>query len=261
MERVRILIADNHEIVRMGLRSVLESQTGYEVCGEAASGQELIGQVKMLSPDVVITELSMRGLDGLNAAREILRHTPHQKILVLTRCNSEALAREALQAGIRGLLLKSDALIEVLAAVPALVSGRLYFTPRISEMLLQGYLRKNESPAADIRYAGLLTARENEIVKAIACGMTNRELSQVLAIAIKTIETHRCNIMRKLDLHSAAELVLYALRNNLAPFNNRSIEVFHDGDEAARIAIDSLEDGRRPAHELTRVRAATAGLA
>ena len=256
MQRVRILIADNHEIVRMGLQSALESRAGYGVCGDAASGPELIDAEKKLSPDLVITELTARGLDGLHAAREILHRTPDRKILALTRCDSEMLAREALQIGVRGLLLKSDALMEVLAAVPAILNGRLYFTRRISEMLLQGYLRRDES-CAHSRYAGLLTPRENEILKAIASGMTNRAISKLLAISPSTIETHRGNIMRKLDLHSVPQLLLYALRNNLVPMDNIISGTLRDEDETGQLVVDSADETRCAVRELTMATAVT----
>jgi DNA-binding NarL/FixJ family response regulator len=251
MERVRIVIADNHEIVRIGLRAALESRSGYEVCADAANGQELIGHVEKLCPDIVIMEVCMRGLEGWNAAQEILRRIPNQRILVVTRSNSEVLAREALQVGVRGLLLKSDALGEVLSAVSAIVNGRLYFTRRISEMLLQGYLRKEDKHGANVRCSGLLTPRENEIVKAIAYGTTNQDIAKELAISVKTIETHRSNIMRKLDLHSVAELVLYALRNNLLPFDDCVSDPLRDAGEVSPMVVDSLEDIPCPAHELT----------
>jgi DNA-binding NarL/FixJ family response regulator len=256
MQRVRIVVADNHEIVRIGLRSVLESQPGYEVCGDAASGEELVEKEKRLSPDIVIMELSLRGLSGLNAAREILHCTPHQKILALTRCSSETLAQDALQVGIRGLLLKSDALVEVLAALPAIVKGRLYFTRRISEMLLQGYLRRDESCATDGTYSGLLTPRENEIVKAIACGMTNGTISKILGISSSTVETHRCNIMRKLDLHSVTGLLLYAVRNRLLSVETGNEELINVEDKSDQAAIDSVNDACPPAHELKMTAAA-----
>jgi len=153
-------------------------------------------------------------------------------------------------------LLKSDALMEVLAAVPAILNGRLYFTRRISEMLLQGYLRSDES-CAHSRYAGLLTPRENEIVKAIVSGMTNRAISKLLAISTSTIETHRSNIMRKLDLHSVPQLVLYALRNNMVPIDNMIRETLRERDQSDQMVVDSIDETRCHVRELTMATAVT----
>lgn len=226
MPQVRILLADNHEIVRLGVRSLLSSQPRWEVCGEATNGQELIREVNKLSPDIVITELALRGLNGVSAAREILRRQPGQKILALTYCDSEVVAQQALEAGVRGLLLKSDAAVELAAAVEALTKGALYFTRRVSEMLLKGVLRKNACPSADIRHRTSLTAREKQILRAIAYGMSNRKISEAFGLTVRTVDSHRSNLMRKLDLHSVAEVVLYAVRNNMLFIENRDL-AFH----------------------------------
>ena len=221
MESVRILVADNHEIVRLGVRSILQSEPGWEVCGEAANAEQLVERVEALQPDIVVTELVMVHASVLDAVRKILGSTPDQKILAFTHCNSEALALEAVKAGIRGLLLKADMGSELRAAIDVITNGGLYFARAISEVMLQGFLQGDESSAADVRYSRLLTAREHEILAAIASGMSNRKISKALAVSTKTVETHRSNIMRKLDLHSAAELALYALRNNIIAVNGQ----------------------------------------
>jgi DNA-binding NarL/FixJ family response regulator len=232
MESVRILVADNHEIVRLGVRSILQSELGWEICGEAANAEQLVERVEALKPDIVVTELVMPGASLLDAVLRILSARPDQKILAFTHYNSEALALKALQAGIRGLLLKSDAGSELRAAIDAVTRGGLYFARTISETILQGFLQGDESFAADLRYSRILTARENDILAAIACGMSNRRTSKILAVSAKTVENHRSNIMRKLDLHSAAELVLYALRNHIILVNDRRMASPSAGREA-----------------------------
>jgi DNA-binding NarL/FixJ family response regulator len=214
MRCVRILVADNHEIERLGIRSILDTHPGHEVCGEAGDSQQLIKKVEELKPDLVLAELVMLGLN--DAVKEIFHRVPEQKILGLTRCESEALAETALRLGVRGILLKSDPSSDLTAAVRTVTDGGLYLTRQVSEMLLEGFLRGNCSHG-DVRYSKLLTPRESEVVKAIACGMSNRQMSHAFDVAVKTIESHRSGIMRKLHLHSTAELVLYALRNAMLP--------------------------------------------
>jgi DNA-binding NarL/FixJ family response regulator len=215
MQGVRVLVADNHEIARLGVRSILNCQSGYELCGEAGDGSQLLEAVETLKPDVVITELVMRGRNILSVLRELFSRAPNQRVLALTYCESERLAEEALRIGVRGILLKSD-VGELRAAVTAITNGGVYFTRRMTKMLLNGFLRREGSPAVDVRYSRILTTRENEIVEAIAQGMSNRKMSDMFGVAVKTIESHRSSIMRKLDLHSIPELVIYAVRNNIA---------------------------------------------
>lgn len=226
MRNIRILVADNHEIVRLGVRSILSFNPAWEVCGEAADAQELLGEVAQLSPDIVITELAISGSNGLNAIREILRRVPDQKILVLTYCDSELLAHHAIEAGVRGLLLKSDAAVELCAAIHALATGALYFTRRVSGMLLQGFRWITRPKSEYVRCCWILTGREEEMLKAVAYGLSNRKISETFGLTKKTVESHRVKIMRKLDLHSVSDVVLYALRNNLLSIDNREIGVY-----------------------------------
>jgi DNA-binding NarL/FixJ family response regulator len=213
----RILIADDHEVVRQGLKAILASQQGWHVCGEAVNGREAVDKSKRLKPDVVILDISMPELNGLEATRQIREVCPQTQVLILTVNESEELVKQVFAAGARGYLLKSDAGRELTAAVEALSQGRPFFTPRVAEIVLQGYVKADPGmmngpfPSAGEH----LTSREREITQLLAEGKTNKEVATVLNISVKTAETHRTNIMRKLKLHSVGELVRYAIRNNM----------------------------------------------
>jgi len=211
---VRILIADDHDIVRQGLRALLEAQGGWEVCAEAATGREAVERARHEKPDVVVLDVSMPELNGLEAARQILQALPRTEILILTMHESEAMARQMLAVGVHGYVLKSDAARELVSAVAALAEHKPYFTTRISQMVLEGYL-KSEAGAELPPRSGRLTAREREVVQLLAEGKSNKEVAARLGISVKTAEAHRGNIMRKLNLHSVAELVHYAVRNQI----------------------------------------------
>lgn len=209
---VRILIADDHDIVRTGIRSILESEAGWQVCGEATDGHEAVDLAKRLSPDIVVLDFFMPRVNGIDAARQILREKPDQKMLFLTIMQSEEAAREILQVGATGYVLKSDAGHDLVAAIKTVMHDRFYFTGRVSNMVLEGYLRPDKSTGRPILE---LTLREREVVQLLAEGYVTKEVAIILGVSVKTIETHRANIMRKLNIHSIAELVLYAVRNNL----------------------------------------------
>ena len=211
---LRILLADDHEVVRRGLRAVLEAHPGWKVCGEAATGREAVEQARQLKPDVVVLDISMPELNGLEAARQILRSVPRAEVLMLTMHDAEELARQVVEAGVRGYVLKSDAGRELLAAVESLAQHKPYFTARVSQMVLEGYLQGGAS-AAGLHPESRLTAREREVVQLLAEGRTNKEVATRLGISVKTAETHRANVMRKLNLHSVTELVRYAVRNRM----------------------------------------------
>jgi DNA-binding NarL/FixJ family response regulator len=212
MSRTRILIADDHEIVRRGLRAILETREDFEIVGEAANGREAVQLAAELSPDVVVMDISMPELNGLEAVRQIVKGPAETEVLVLTMHESEELIHEVLEAGARGYVLKSDTARQLLPAVDALSRHRPFFTSKASEVVLKGYL-EGTRPKGEPRRS--LTAREREIVQLLAEGKSNKEVAATLHISIKTAETHRTNIMRKLDLHSVSELVRYAVRNHI----------------------------------------------
>ena len=212
MSVLRILIADDHEVARKGIRALLESHVGWEVCAEARDGREAVECAGRLKPDVLLLDIGMPNLNGLDAARQILATTPGARILILTVHDSEQVVREVLAAGARGFLLKSDAGRDLVAAVEAVQNRRTFFTPKVAQMLLDGYLRPEESDGLDKR---VLTPREREVIQLVAEGKTTKEVATALSLSVKTAETHRTNLMRKLDLHSIADLTLYAVRNGI----------------------------------------------
>jgi len=211
----RILVADDHEVVRRGLCALLQSRPEWEVCGEAADGREAVEKSQSLKPDAVIIDIGMPTLNGLEATRQILKANPHIRVLVLTLHDSDQMIREVLDAGARGFLLKSDAARDLISAVQALRRDNTYFTSRVAEMVLEGYLKPltKAVPLAPLR--NRLTPREREVVQLIAEGKSTKEVAVALQLSVKTAETHRSNIMRKLELHSVSDLVLYAVRNNI----------------------------------------------
>jgi DNA-binding NarL/FixJ family response regulator len=211
---LRILVVDDHAIVRRGVRALLESQPGWEVCGEAATGRDAVEQVKLLRPDIVVLDLSLPELNGLDATRQILKESPRTQVLVLTMHNSEEMAHQVLRAGARGYVLKSDADQSLVAAVQSLRRGEPFLTPTVTELVLDRYVR---SEAEDFGEAARveLTSREREILQLVAEGRSSKEVAGSLGITVKTVEAHRANIMRKLRLHSVSELVRYAIRNRI----------------------------------------------
>lgn len=213
----RILVADDHEVVRRGLCALLQGQPDWEVCGEAGDGREALDKTQKLKPDVVILDIGMPSLNGLEATRQILKTMPHTKVLILTLHDSDQVVREVLNAGARGFLLKSDAARDLVAAVEALRRDKTYFTSKVAAMVLEGYL-KNGTPGIQPtapQTRNRLTPREREIVQLLAEGKSTKEVAVALGLSVKTAETHRSNIMRKLELHSVSDLVLYAVRNNI----------------------------------------------
>ena len=210
---LRILIADDHEVARQGIRSLLESHAEWEVCGEARDGREAVDYASRLKPDVLLLDIGMPNLNGLDAARQILATMPEARILILTVHDSEQVVREVLAAGARGFLLKSDAGRDLLAAVEALQHRRTFFTSSVAQMMLDGYLRPEDD--GDAARQCVLTPREREVLQLVAEGKTTKEIATALSLSVKTAETHRTNLMRKLDLHSVAALTLYAVRNGI----------------------------------------------
>jgi DNA-binding NarL/FixJ family response regulator len=213
MTSLRILIADDHDLVRKGLRTLIEEHPGWSVCGEARSGREVVEQATQFSPDVVVIDVSMPDLNGLEATRLIRKACPKSEVLVITHHDSDEMAAEVLSAGARGYILKSDSDEDLVHAVEALSRHKPYFTSRITEMFLANRANGAKNQADSMR--NRLTVREVEILQLLAEGKTAKEVATALGIATKTSDTHRTNIMRKLDLHSIAELVRYAIRNKI----------------------------------------------
>ena len=212
---LRILVADDHEVVRKGLLALLHGQRDWEVCGEAAEGRDAVEKTLRLKPDVVILDLGMPNLNGLEAARQILKANPQARILILTLHDSDQVVREVLNAGARGFLLKSDAARDLVAAVDALRHDKTYFTSRVASMVLEGFLKTDPPGTLPGSGRNRLTPREREVVQLLAEGRSTKEVATDLGLSVKTAETHRSNIMRKLQLHSVSDLVLYAVRNNI----------------------------------------------
>jgi DNA-binding NarL/FixJ family response regulator len=214
--KLRILLADDHEIVRRGLCTLLQKHEGWEVCGEASDGREAIEMAKQLKPDVVIVDIGMPYLNGLDTTRQLLQYDPHFQVIVLTITDSDQVIREALDAGARGFVLKSDAARDLVAAVEALQSKRMFFTPRVNDLVLAGFLEKGHSMSrSEPPDLPTLTAREREVTQLLAEGKSSKEVAVLLNLSTKTVETHRSNIMRKLNLHSIRDLVVYAIKNNI----------------------------------------------
>jgi DNA-binding NarL/FixJ family response regulator len=210
---LRILVADDHPVVRRGVRALLESQTDWQVCGEATTGRDAVERVKRLDPDIVLLDLSMPELNGLDAARRIQRDSPRTQVLVLTMHHSEELAHQLMQAGARGYVLKSDADRELIAAVESLQRHRSFVTPNLAGTRARSPELTFEESAAGSWSE--LTTREREIVQLVAEGRSSKEVAASLQISVKTVESHRTNIMRKLRIRSVGQLVRYAVRNGI----------------------------------------------
>jgi DNA-binding NarL/FixJ family response regulator len=232
MLKYRILIADDHEIVRHGLRAILEARQGWEVCGEATDGWQAVKLTAELKPDVVAMDIGMPNLNGLDAARQILRDNPRQKILFLTMYQSEQLARTIQQAGARGVLLKSEAGSELVNAIETVQRSGNFFSTRLSTELRGEQRNKSRET---------LTPRERQVVQLLAEGKTTKEVACLLNLSVKTAETHRSNIMAKLGLHSISEVVLYAVRNNIVQAFNPANPVTPEMQLGEQLTGDSLE--------------------
>lgn len=213
MSAFRILVADDHPIFRFGLCALLRSHPSWEVCGEAADGRDAVEKCRQLKPDLLILDICMPKLNGMDAARQILKGNPAQAILVLTAVDSEQVVQDCLEAGVRGWVRKSDGTDDMMTAVEALQRHKSIFSSRISDLLSDVYKRHRVDPGA--AKVVRLSPREREVVQLLGEGKTSKEVAMTLGVTLKTARTHRGNVMLKLKLHSIAELVLYAVRNEI----------------------------------------------
>jgi DNA-binding NarL/FixJ family response regulator len=212
--KYRIVIAEDHTILREGLRALLSSSPDFEVVGEAQDGREAIRSVEKLKPNLILTDLSMPKMNGMDAIREIRRKAPETKILVLTVHKTEEYILATLQAGADGYLLKDSSHAELLAAVTHVLSGKHYISPGISDKILEGYLEGRKAIKTRTSWE-TLTSREREILKLIAEGYKNKEIADDLCISVKTVEKHRANLMEKLNLHNVQGLTAFAIERGL----------------------------------------------
>ena len=214
MNPVRILLADDHTVMRSGLRLLLERQPNLKVVGEAADGRQAVTLSESANPDVVIMDIGMPNLNGIEAARQIVSRSPRTAIAILSMHSDESYVIRALKAGARAYLLKDSAEADLLAAVRALTEGKSFFSPAISKILVEDYMRQLERQGAEDTYE-LLTNREREILQLLAEGKTNKEAASLLNLSLYTVETHRTHILQKLNLHNVPELILYAVRKGI----------------------------------------------
>jgi two-component system, NarL family, response regulator NreC len=207
---LRILVADDHDFIRQGTCAVLERQPGWEVCGLAANGREAVARASQLKPDIVVMDMTMPELNGLDAAVQIKRRLPETEIVLLSAHQSEEVIRSAFKAGVKSFIFKTEAHHLLVESVQALARHQVFLTPRVSEILLSDVIDSDQAKGGK-----RLSAREREIVQLIAEGKTNNEVADALAIGVRTAENHRASIMRKLGANSVADLVRYAIRNKL----------------------------------------------
>ncbi len=214
MNPIRILLADDHGIVRRGLHYLLERSPGMQVIGEAADGREAVRLAEETSPDVVIMDIAMPNLNGIEATAQIVKKNPKAGVIILSMHSDEAYLVRALSAGARGYLLKDSAEADLIRAVQAVSQGRPFFSPAISQTLLEDYVRRLQQENLQDSY-DLLTDREKEVLQLLAEGKSNKEAATLLSLSLYTVETHRANLMQKLGLHNTAEIVLYAVRKKI----------------------------------------------
>ena len=215
MKELQILIADDHDLMRRGLKALVESHPGWRVCDEAHTGREAVAKAEQLKPDIVILDISMPELNGLEAARSIRKVSPNTEILILSLHYSDQLIREILDVGARGYIVKSDPDRDLINALEKLANHRPFFTSKAAEVMLARFNQSESRSGLREMASDRLTAREREIVQLLSEGRSSKEVASFLGISVKTAETHRANIMRKLEIHSVSELVRYAVRNQI----------------------------------------------
>lgn len=214
MGKIRILIADDHGIVRKGLRLQLQQRADFEVVGEACDGREAVRMAEELAPNVVIIDIGMPNLNGIDAAVQMVKHNAEVKVIILSMHSDESYLTRALTAGVKGYLVKETADVDLFRAVDAVAQGKVFFSPAIANTLLEDYMRQLQQRGLQDSY-DLLTDREKEILQLLAEGKSNKEVATTLDLSTYTVETHRTHIMQKLNLHSSADIVLYAVRKKI----------------------------------------------
>jgi len=221
MKKLRILLADDHALVRRGARGVLQSQQGWRVVGEAGNGIEAVEKAKRLKPDIAIVDISMPELDGVQVTRQIREAVPNTKVLVLTMHESEQVVESALDAGAHGYVLKSDLTACLVKAVKDVSGGRRSLTPKVSEIVVEGFIKARGDNRREERAGPQPTSRQHEIIRLLAEGKINKEIACQLGIAVRTVEAHRANIMQKLGFQSLADIIQYALRQGIITLKSR----------------------------------------
>ena len=215
MKPLRILVADDHDLMRRGVKTLLQTHTGWEICGEAKTGREAVAKAEELRPDIVILDIGMPDLNGMEAARRIRKASAGTEILILSMHYSDQLIREIVDAGVRGYIVKTDSDRDLVIAVETLAKHKPFFTPHATEVILGSFNTGGAVKEVPEMVSERLTSREREIVQLLAEGKSSKEVASSLGISVKTAETHRANVMRKLELHSVSELVRYAVRNQI----------------------------------------------
>jgi len=210
----RILLADDHTVIRSGLRMVLEKQADFEVIGEAGDGRQAVKMAQELHPDVIVMDIAMPNLNGIDAAKQIVNQDSQVAVVILSMHSDEGYVMRALKSGAKAYLLKDSAEADLIRAVRAVKEGKSFFSPAVSRMLLEDYVRQLQQRGAEDSYE-LLSPREREILQLIAEGKTNKEVAAILNLSLYTVETHRTHILQKLNLHSVPELILYAVRKGI----------------------------------------------
>jgi DNA-binding NarL/FixJ family response regulator len=214
MTGIRVLLADDHGIVRKGLRSTIESEDGYEVVAEASNGREAVRLGQQLKPDIAIMDIAMPQLNGIDATEQLMKLSPATKVVILSMHADESYVIRVLAAQARGYILKDSAEADLLPALRSVLQGRPYFSPKVTQVLLEDYMRYLRQRGLQDTY-DLLTAREKQVLQLLAEGNSNKDVANLLNLGLSTVDTHRTNLMQKLNLHSTAELVLYAVRKRI----------------------------------------------
>jgi DNA-binding NarL/FixJ family response regulator len=214
MGKLKILLADDHALLRLGLKKILEERSEWQVIAEAGDGRTAVRQTLELSPDVVVLDIGMPLLNGIEVTRQIIRRLPSVGVLILSMHADEAYITQALRAGARGYLLKDSAGTELIRAVSAVAAGKSFFSPAVAKVMLDDYVQRLADKGIEDRYE-LLSEREREILQLVAEGHSSKGVAELLSISPATVETHRAHILQKLDVHSTAELVLYAVRRRI----------------------------------------------